>query len=587
MYTITAWKDIIYSYNLLILSLMIYKGIKKDFKYSFLEIFIICVALVWTNLYRYNGIIAIGLVSLFLLIEFIKNKVGLKKILIFIITFIVLFVVTKIPEKVMYDPTKSPYETTDIGAIDDIKMYMLTSYVHYDIIDDPEDLAVIESIYPIEKMKEEYSPYIVNNLSFSKYYNREVYSTKKSEITNILIKYTLKSPITTLKHLYHVDNVLFGVTLNEGHGAYVYVFDYAEWETRNTGSFRVDDSKFELGEKVITSYIKRSFNTPLGITPYMPGNAMYLSIILMIVYCRIKKNKAYFWVLLPMFGNTLSLMFINIAQDMRYAYINFLTLFLMVIPMLLLDGNREVNNENEDKSEDEEMNKEKQSKKVLVIIPAYNEALNIEKTIKDITDNSSYDYIAVNDGSKDNTLEVLKKNKFSYISLPVNYGLTSGIQLGMKYALENGYDIAIQFDGDGQHQAKYLKDLVKEIEDGNCDIAIGSRFVTEKKPKSMRMLGSNIISACIRITTGKKIKDPTSGMRAYNRDVIEKFVKDSSLTPEPDTIAYLMKKGKKVKEVQVQMSEREFGESYLKPLRAAEYMTNIILSILFFRNFQR
>ena len=587
MYTITAWKDIIYSYNLLILSLMIYKGIKKEFKYSFLEIFIICVALVWTNLYRYNGIIAIGLVSLFLLIEFIKNKVGLKKILIFIITFIVLFVVTKIPEKVMYDPAKSPYETTDIGAIEDIKMYMLTSYVHYDIIDDPEDLAVIESIYPIEKMKEEYSPYIVNNLSFSKYYNREVYSTKKSEITNILIKYTLKSPITTLKHLYHVDNVLFGVTLNEGHGAYVYVFDYAEWETRNTGSFRVDDSKFELGEKAITSYIKRSFNTPLGITPYMPGNAMYLSIILMIVYCRIKKNKTYFWVLLPMFGNTLSLMFINIAQDMRYAYINFLTLFLMVIPMLLLDGNREVYNENEDKSEDVEMGKEKDKKKVLVIIPAYNEALNIEKTIKDITDNSSYDYIAVNDGSKDNTLEVLKKNKFSYISLPVNYGLTSGIQLGMKYALENGYDIAIQFDGDGQHQAKYLKDLVKEIEDGNCDIAIGSRFVTEKKPKSMRMLGSNIISACIRITTGKKIKDPTSGMRAYNRDVIEKFVKDSSLTPEPDTISYLMKKGKRVIEVQVQMSDREFGESYLKPLRAAEYMTNIILSILFFRNFQR
>ena len=129
--------------------------------------------------------------------------------------------------------------------------------------------------------------------------------------------------------------------------------------------------------------------------------------------------------------------------------------------------------------------------------------------------------------------------------------------------------------------------MVKEIEDGNCDIAIGSRFVTEKKPKSMRMLGSNIISACIKITTGKTIKDPTSGMRAYNKELIEKFVKDSSLTPEPDTIAYLIKKGKKVKEVQVEMKEREFGESYLKPLKAAEYMTNIVSSILFFRNFQK
>jgi glycosyltransferase involved in cell wall biosynthesis len=225
--------------------------------------------------------------------------------------------------------------------------------------------------------------------------------------------------------------------------------------------------------------------------------------------------------------------------------------------------------------------------KTLVIVPAYNEALNIEKTIKDIKDNSEFDYIIINDCSKDDTLEVCKKNNFNYLSLPVNYGLTSGIQLGMKYAFEKGYDIAIQFDGDGQHQAKFLKDLVKEIEDGNCDIAIGSRFVTEKKPKSMRMLGSNIISACIKITTGKTIKDPTSGMRAYNKELIEKFVKDSSLTPEPDTIAYLIKKGKKVKEVQVEMKEREFGESYLKPLKAAEYMTNIVSSILFFRNFQK
>ena len=225
--------------------------------------------------------------------------------------------------------------------------------------------------------------------------------------------------------------------------------------------------------------------------------------------------------------------------------------------------------------------------KTLVIVPAYNEALNIEKTIKDIKENSKYDYIIINDCSKDNTLEVCKKNNFNYLSLPVNYGLTSGIQLGMKYALENGYDIAIQFDGDGQHQAKYLEPLSKEVESGECDISIGSRFVTEKKPKSMRMLGSNIISACIKITTGKTIKDPTSGMRAYNKEIIERFVKDSSLTPEPDTIAYLIKKGKKIKEVQVEMKEREFGESYLKPLKAAEYMTNMVFSILFFRNFQK
>ena len=222
--------------------------------------------------------------------------------------------------------------------------------------------------------------------------------------------------------------------------------------------------------------------------------------------------------------------------------------------------------------------------KVLLIIPAYNEALNIEKTIKDVTTNTNYDYIIINDCSKDNTKEVCERNNFHILSLPVNYGLTSGIQVGMKYAYKEQYDIAIQFDGDGQHQAKYLKDLVKEIEDGNCDVAIGSRFVTEKKPHSLRMLGSNLISFCIKLTTGKKIKDTTSGMRAYNRQAIEEFVKNKSLTPEPDTLVYLMKKGMKVKEVQVKMSDREFGESYLKPLKAMEYMFNMIFSILFIRS---
>lgn len=187
--------------------------------------------------------------------------------------------------------------------------------------------------------------------------------------------------------------------------------------------------------------------------------------------------------------------------------------------------------------------------KVLVIVPAYNEALNIEKTVKDLQENAKeFDYVIINDCSKDNTKEVCEKNKYNIISLPINYGLTSGIQIGMKYAYENDYDVVIQFDGDGQHNAKYIRNLVKEIEDKNADIVIGSRFVTNKKPKSIRMLGSNIIQLAIKLVTGKTIKDPTSGMRAYNKKAIEQFVINSSLTPEPDTLVYMMKKKMKVKE---------------------------------------
>lgn len=226
--------------------------------------------------------------------------------------------------------------------------------------------------------------------------------------------------------------------------------------------------------------------------------------------------------------------------------------------------------------------------KTLIIVPAYNEALNIEKTIQDIKQNANeFDYIIINDCSKDNTKEICEKNGFNILSLPVNYGLTSGIQLGMKYAYNYGYDIAIQFDGDGQHQAKYLKDLVHEIEQENCDVAIGSRFVTNKKPHTMRMIGSNLIACAIKLTTFKKIKDPTSGMRAYNKRAIDMFVKNEGLTPEPDTLVYMIKKKLKIKEVQVEMKEREFGESYLNPIKSIQYMTNMFFSIIFIRAFTR
>ena len=109
--------------------------------------------------------------------------------------------------------------------------------------------------------------------------------------------------------------------------------------------------------------------------------------------------------------------------------------------------------------------------KVLIIVPAYNEALNIERTVKDLQENAKeFNYVIINDCSKDNTKEVCESNNYNMISLPINYGLTSGIQIGMKYAYENDYDIAIQFDGDGQHNAKYIKELVKEIESEKVDM---------------------------------------------------------------------------------------------------------------------
>ena len=145
--------------------------------------------------------------------------------------------------------------------------------------------------------------------------------------------------------------------------------------------------------------------------------------------------------------------------------------------------------------------------KALAVIPAYNEAQNIEKVVQDILENApDIDYVVINDGSKDNTKEILRQNNMNYIDGFCNLGLFGAVQTGFKFALLNKYDVVIQFDGDGQHSAKYISDLIKEIENG-YNIVIGSRFVNEQKPWSARMIGSRLISSSIRLVTGKKISE--------------------------------------------------------------------------------
>lgn len=225
--------------------------------------------------------------------------------------------------------------------------------------------------------------------------------------------------------------------------------------------------------------------------------------------------------------------------------------------------------------------------KTLVVIPAYNEALNIKKTVIDLKNNApDVDYVVVNDGSKDNTLEVLEQNNFNYIDSICNLGLFGAVQTGFKLAMKEKYDVVIQFDGDGQHSARYIDLLVKEIENGNS-IVIGSRFVDEKKPFTARMIGSRLIAGAIKLITGKTIKDPTSGFRAYDKACIRDYATEMNNPPEPDTLVYMLRKNRKIKEVQVQMSEREFGESYLDLVNTIKYMSRMMVSIFLIQPFRK
>ncbi len=226
--------------------------------------------------------------------------------------------------------------------------------------------------------------------------------------------------------------------------------------------------------------------------------------------------------------------------------------------------------------------------KCLIIIPAYNEAENIERVVDRLTkEYPQYDYVVINDGSKDDTAAICRRNGYNLVDLKVNTGLAGAFQTGMKYAYMKGYDCAIQYDGDGQHNPDYIADMIHKMESENQDVVIGSRFVTEKKPISARMLGSRLIELCIILTTGKKIKDPTSGMRLFSKRMIAKLAHSMNYGPEPDTIAYLINCGARVSEIQVVMNERTAGESYLTLTKTIRYMTTVCSSILFLQWFRR
>ena len=232
-------------------------------------------------------------------------------------------------------------------------------------------------------------------------------------------------------------------------------------------------------------------------------------------------------------------------------------------------------------------------KKILLIIPAFNEQdciLNTYQKILKYNDQNKYnlEVIVINDGSTDNTEIILKDHNIPHITLIHNLGIGGAVQTGYKYALENDYDIAAQFDGDGQHDINYVQDLVKIIIDKKADMVIGSRFINKDssdfKSTKTRQVGIRIISFFIKLVTRKRIYDTTSGFRAVNKDLIKAFSENYPVEyPEPVSTVNAIKSGFEVSEVAVSMNKRENGKSSIHTWKNVYYMINVILSILFVR----
>ena len=222
--------------------------------------------------------------------------------------------------------------------------------------------------------------------------------------------------------------------------------------------------------------------------------------------------------------------------------------------------------------------------KKLIIIPAYNEEENIEKTVEAILrDSSGFDYVIINDCSKDNTRKICEEKGYNIVNLPINLGIGGAVQTGYKYAIRNGYDMAVQVDGDGQHDPKFLEEMASYLEKHNVDMVIGSRFIEKQgfQSSGLRRVGIRFFTCLIRVLTGKKITDPTSGLRMVGKNVLQIFSEEYPKDyPEPETVVGILRRGMKVEEIPVIMYEREGGVSSISMKKSVYYMVKVSLAMI-------
>lgn len=222
--------------------------------------------------------------------------------------------------------------------------------------------------------------------------------------------------------------------------------------------------------------------------------------------------------------------------------------------------------------------------RVLAIMPAYNEEESLGTTLDELVSvRPDIDALVVDDGSADKTADVARRHGATVISLPMNLGIGGAVQTGLVYAAQQGYDIAIQFDADGQHMAGEIEKILSVVKDGQADVAIGSRFLSSGGFRSSlaRRLGIRIFELVISVAVWHKITDATSGFRAFNSAAISFLAKDYPCDyPEVEAVVLLAKNGFRIKEVAVQMRERLAGRSSIRPLQSVYYMVKVLLAIL-------
>lgn len=575
LYSITLWKDILYSYSFLILLIYLYIGVKENFKFNILQDIFIAISTIAIMKFRHNGVpIGIIMFAIITIMNFVKNK-KIKETAKLLVSFVLVFIIMSLPQWTV-KLNKSPASVG--GVLNSTKLYCMGALLNSDINLENDEEEFLNTIMNVDEWRECYSPYDGTTLLFNKDLNSDVLSTEEglNRFDEIFWKYTKQKPGEIIMHFIKVNSIWWSVPeLGSMHSIIINNGSVSEM----SGGIYDNHPIWMGGNNRLGNYaIKTLENKVLYTLIYRPAVAVLVSIIAIIAVCVKEKRKGYLLILLPMILNIGTYVFLMSSQDQRYFYPCFMTEYASVI----IFAATFIKNKKKKAKKENKINENET--KTLIIVPAYNEEQSIEKVVNNVyrqqIDNC--DVLVVNDGSTDDTLERAKNTKAIVIDSVNNLGIGGAVQTGYLYAYKYNYDVAIQIDGDGQHDPKYIKQLIEEIKNGN-DLVIGSRFIEKKKYKQtfFRMLGINLISFTIKRMTKVKIYDTTSGYRAANKNVIREFVDYYPYDyPEPITNMYIIKNGYKVKEIPVEMKKRETGQSSISALKSISYMFKVILSIL-------
>lgn len=340
IYNITLWKDILYSYYLLNYGISLYEWNEKKYKYKIGNYIIMGLLLFLIYNYRLNGMIVSTLLLIITLFIMKKNKISKKIVLKFIMTVLLFNIILQVPKNYYTNLSKTDSNEKSIGTINTYMVWIYGQYLSDDIITNKKDLTLLNNVANIDEWKYAYSGYLINNTSLMSI-DKDYLLKNQKEFRKIFIKSTVKNPISFIKHYLKADSILI---MPISHG-YVYSYDFSDWGEMSSFNSKINPvlkNFHNFYDKVINFTLNCKYINVL----HFPANILYLCIIVVIILNKVEKTKKYWLTILPMLANTLSLLPINIAQDLRYVYINYITLVFIIMIVINKLIARRYNNEN-------------------------------------------------------------------------------------------------------------------------------------------------------------------------------------------------------------------------------------------------